>query len=171
MSSDTNTPTKSPSPIRPTDDEARALARQLMQDARFAALATLTNAGYPMQSRVAFGLDAGGAPISLVSTLAAHTQAMAARPQISLLVGEPGAKGDPLTHPRLSLNGTAEILPNACTAHDEVAAQYLRSHPKAKLYIGFGDFHFVRFQISEAFLNGGFGKAYTLRPADLGLSA
>jgi len=155
------------SPLRPTDDEARALARQLMQEARFAALATLTPEGHPMQSRVALALDAEGAPISLVSTLAAHTQAMAARPQVSLLVGEPGDRGDPLTHPRLSLNGTADILPNACAAHEDMAAQYLRSHPKAKLYIGFGDFHFVRFQIRAAFLNGGFGKAYALTAADL----
>lgn len=167
----TNTPKEPKSPIRPTDGEARGLASDLMQSATFAALATLSAAGHPVQSRVAFALDIGGRPISLVSTLAQHTQAMAARPQMSLLIGEPGDKGDPLTHPRLTLNGRAEILPNACPAHEEMAAQYLRRHPKAKLYIGFADFHFVRFQIDEAFLNGGFGKAYVLTPADLGLSA
>jgi putative heme iron utilization protein len=51
--------------------------------------------------------------------------------------------------------------------HTELAAHYLRDHPKAKLYIGFTDFSFVRFEISEAHLNGGFGKAFHLGPQDL----
>ncbi len=156
-----------PSPIRPTDADARALARNLLREARSAALATLTEAGHPMQSRIAFGLEDAGQPISLVSTLAAHTQALRHRPQLSLLLGEPGDKGDPLVHPRLTLNGTGEILPNTDAAHQDLARQYLRSHPKAKLYIGFADFHFLRFHISDGFLNGGFGQAYRMTPSDL----
>ena len=158
-------------PIRPTDDEARALARHLLQEARFAALATLTEEGAPFLSRVAFACEPESAPISLVSTLSAHTQAILRAPQISLLVGEPGGKGDPLTHPRLTLMGRGEVLDNTTSEHAEMAAQYLRSHPKAKLYIGFGDFHFLRFEISSAFLNGGFGKAFRLTPQDLGLAS
>ena len=157
------------SPIRPTDDEARSLARQLMQDARFAALAVTDETGCPSLSRVAFGLSPAGAPISLVSTLAAHTQALMARPDCALLVGEPGDKGDPLTHPRLTLQGRAEILPNDTPAHSEMAAHYLRDHPKSKLYVGFGDFHFLQITLTRAFLNGGFGKAFNLTPADLEL--
>ena len=157
------------SPIRPTDEEARSLARKLMQDARFAALAVLGADGTPSLSRVAFGLSPAGAPISLVSTLAAHTQALIARPACSVMVGEPGDKGDPLTHPRLTLQGRAKILPNDTPAHAELAAHYLRDHPKAKLYVGFGDFHFLQITVTSAFLNGGFGKAFNLTPADLGL--
>ncbi|CUH77282.1 heme utilization protein HutZ [Tritonibacter multivorans] len=157
------------SPIRPTDNEARSLARQLMQDARFAALAVTDDAGCPTLSRVAFGLSPAGAPVSLVSTLASHTQALMARPDCALMVGEPGDKGDPLTHPRLTLQGRAEILPNNTNAHTEMAAHYLRDHPKAKLYVGFGDFHFLKITVTGAFLNGGFGKAFHLSPADLGL--
>ena len=50
------------------------------------------------------------------------------------------------------------------------AAHWLRDHPKAKLYIGFGDFHFALFSVTGAFLNGGFGKAFFLTPVDLGLT-
>ena len=157
------------SPIRPTDNAARGLARDLMQEARFAALAVTDATGCPSVSRVAFGLSPAGAPISLVSTLSAHTEALIARPDCALLVGAPSDKGDPLTHPRLTLQGQAEILPNDTSAHKEMAAHYLRVHPKAKLYVGFGDFHFLQFTITRAFLNGGFGKAFTLSPADLGL--
>lgn len=50
-----------------------------------------------------------------------------------------------------------------------MAAHYLRGHPKARLYIGFSDFSLVLFRVSEGRLNGGFGKAFVLRPGDMGL--
>lgn len=156
-------------PIRPTDDEARALARGLLRDARIASLATLGGDGAPMVTRVALGLAPDGAPVTLVSDLSQHTRAMRADPRVSLLVGEAGGRGDPLTHPRLTLQAQAEPLPRGGTAHAEHAKGWLESHPKSHLYIGFSDFGFVRFRVSAAFLNGGFGRAFNLTPADLGL--
>lgn len=155
------------SPIRPTDDQARDLASDLMAKARFAALGVITETGTPLVTRVAFGLDPDGGPISLVSSLSNHTRALMGNPACSLLVGEPGDKGDPLTHPRLSLICHASFLRRGEEGHAELSAHYLRDHPKAKLYIGFTDFAFVRFQITEAHLNGGFGKAFHLNPSDL----
>lgn len=154
-------------PIRPTDDEARALAQDLMAKARFAALATLSRENSPMVTRVSFGLCPQGQPISLISSLATHSQSLAVTPLASLLIGEPGEKGDPLTHPRLTLQARARFIPNQSPEHAELATHYLRGHPKAKLYIGFSDFSFVRFDLSEGFLNGGFGKAFHLSVADL----
>ena len=154
-----------PSPIRPTDDEARALARQLIADARIAALAVTLKDGAPYVSRIAFGTTPEGAPLTLVSDLAHHTRALRANPRCSLLVGEAAGRGDPLTHPRLTLMATARFLPDAERAAQ--AAHYLATHPKAKLYIGFADFHLVTFDVTRAHLNGGFGKAFTLTPEDL----
>ncbi|MGR3761892.1 HugZ family pyridoxamine 5'-phosphate oxidase [Roseobacteraceae bacterium NS-SX3] len=156
-------------PIRPTDDEARQLGRRLMAKARFAALGVVTAEGMPMVTRIAFGLCPDGLPLSLVSTLSAHTRALQANPACSLLVGEPGPKGDPLTHPRLTLMARAELVPHANPDYARLAAHYLQDHPKAQLYIGFGDFCFARFAVAEAHLNGGFGKAFRLTAADLGL--
>jgi len=156
------------SPISPTDDGARALAQSLMAKARFAALGVVLDTGGPLVTRVAFGLDPEGCPLSLVSSLATHTGALQANPICSLLLGEPGDKGDPLTHPRLSLICRASFLRHADDGHGALAAHYLHDHPKAKLYIGFTDFAFVRFEVSEAHLNGGFGKAFHLTPKDLG---
>ena len=155
------------SPIRPTDDNARDLAHSLMTKARFAALGVVLDTGAPLVTRVAFGLDPKGGPLSLVSSLATHTGALLSNPICSLLLGEPGDKGDPLTYPRLSLICRASFLHHGDDGHTELAAHYLRDHPKAKLYIGFTDFSFVRFGISEAHLNGGFGKAFHLDPQDL----
>ncbi|MCB4456113.1 HugZ family pyridoxamine 5'-phosphate oxidase [Leisingera sp. McT4-56] len=154
-------------PIRPTDDEARALARSLMAEARFAALGVMLEAGQPLVTRVAFALDPQGDPLSLISDLAQHTQALRQHPACSLMVGEPGAKGDALTHPRLSLMAAAEFVPRQDPEHAALAAGYLRQHPKAKLYLQFADFSFVRFRITAAHLNGGFGKAFHLAAADL----
>ena len=52
--------------------------------------------------------------------------------------------------------------------HNTLRDLYLARFPKAKLYIGFTDFAFYRFDIAKAHLNGGFGKAFVLTPADLG---
>jgi hypothetical protein len=108
-----------------------------------------------------------GGPVTLVSDLSHHTQALKADPVCSLLVGEPGDKGDALTYPRLTLLARADFLRHGEPGHAEMRAQYLRQHPKAKLYIDFADFSFVRFAITGAHLNGGFGKAFVLTPEDL----
>ncbi|MEO0992151.1 MAG: pyridoxamine 5-phosphate oxidase, partial [Pseudomonadota bacterium] len=85
----------------------------------------------------------------------------------SLLVGEPGEKGDPLTHPRLTLIADARFVPHGDAAFRPLRDHYLTTHPKAKLYIDFADFSFALFDVTAAHLNGGFGKAYQLQPADL----
>ncbi|REC55385.1 HugZ family protein [Rhodosalinus sediminis] len=158
------------SPIRETDEEARALARRLIDEARHGALGVRDpETGHPVVSRVAVATDAAGAPVSLVSDLSHHTQALTRDPACSLLLGEPGARGDPLTHPRITLIATARFLRRGEDEHEALAERYLRQQPKAKLYIGFGDFGFLRFEVTRALLNGGFGKAYALTPADLAL--
>ena len=155
-------------PIRPTDDGARALARMLLTQAGFAALAVLGPDGAPVVTRIGFGTAPGGTPMSLVSDLAAHTQAMAADPRVSLMVGEPGPRGDPLTFPRLTLQAEAELVGRERPEFAALADAWLARHRKAKLYIGFGDFRFARFKVTGAFLNGGFGRAFRLTPEDLG---
>jgi len=156
-------------PIRPTDDDARQIARDLLQKARFAALAVVLEDGAPMVTRVAFGLSPEGAPLTLVSDLSAHTKALQANPACSLMVGEPGTRGDPLTHPRLTVQASARFIRKGDPGHDALAAHYLKDHPKAKLYIGFADFSFALFTAQAGHLNGGFGKAFRLTPNDMGL--
>lgn len=157
-----------PSPIRPTDTEARSLARGLIAHARFAALGVIDpDSAAPMVTRIAFGTTPQGQPLSLVSDLSHHTRALKAAPVASVLLGEPGRRGDPLTHPRLTLQATARFLRHGEDGHAELAAHYLRDHPKATLYIGFADFSFAVFTVDKAYLNGGFGKAFVLTADDL----
>ena len=157
-------------PIRPTDDDARALARALLEAATHAALGVIDpDSGAPLVSRIALACDAEGVPVSLVSSLSAHTRALEVRPACSLLVGDPGGRGDPLTPPRLTVQAVAGPVARDDPGHDALRAQYLALRPKAKLYVDFGDFRFLRFTVTRAFLNGGFGKAFDLTPGDLGL--
>lgn len=156
-------PDRRQDPIRPTDDEARTLAQDLINAARFAALGVIDpETGTPMVTRVAIVPGPDRVPLTLVSTLSSHTAALDAEPACSLLIGEPGAKGDPLTHPRLTLQAVAELADKTA-----LKAHYLSLYPKAQLYYDFGDFRLMRLRPLAAFLNGGFGKAYRLTPEDL----
>lgn len=155
-------------PFHPADDTARNLARELIQAASYGALAVLRpDGGVPSVSRIALATDAAGGLISLISALADHTRALQADPACALLVGEPGATGDPLTHPRLTLHARAAFVARGTAEHRDLRARYLSLRPKAKLYVDFTDFSFVRFDVSDGVLNGGFGKAWRLAPADL----
>ena len=157
------------SPIRPVDDEARRLVRDLLETARYAALSYLdpdTNA--PMVSRIALVKGPDGQPLSLISDLSHHSAALQKNPVCAVLIGEPGPKGDPLTYPRLSLQAEATFVRHGAPEHAALAQAFLAKQPKAKLYIGFADFALVRFRPLGAHLNGGFGKAYVLDATDFG---
>lgn len=159
--------TDKPSVIRETDDDARRLARVLLRSARYAALAVLDpETGFPFGSRVLTGTDSDGVPVILVSGLSAHTRALLNDQRASLLCGEPG-KGDPLAHPRLTVQCLAERVEPASPRHMRLRERFLSRHPKAKLYIDFPDFAFFRLVPQSANLNGGFARAYILPAADL----
>lgn len=158
--------TPHPDPVRPADDAARVLARGVARDARFGALGVIDPAtGGPMVTRVAALWDTGAAGPSaliLVSDLSLHTAALGRNPACSLLLGEPRPKGDPLTHPRLTLMAQARPADKAA-----LRAAWLATHPKAALYYDFADFRLLRLVPHSAYLNGGFGRAWRLAPADL----
>ena len=157
-----------PDPVQPADAEARALAFALLTGANHAALAvTDPETGTPGISRIAFGLDPQGCPLTLVSALAPHRAALAAHPAAAVMVGEVGDKGDPLTHPRLMIRVMAEFIPRDSADHPAIRAHWLQAHPKAKLYVDFADFAFVRLRPLSALLNGGFARAFRLAPEDL----
>ena len=153
-------------PINPTDAVARALAQELLTKTRFGTLAVHHPASNtPYTARVAL-LWSDDVLLTLISTLSLHTKALEASPACAALVGEPDDKGDPLTHPRMTLLCIAEQADKAA-----LKDIWLAAIPKAKLYYDFTDFLMYRLKPTEAHLNGGFGKAYHLSPEDLTASA
>ncbi|MDH5531392.1 MAG: pyridoxamine 5-phosphate oxidase [Paracoccaceae bacterium] len=154
-------------PVQDPDEDARALACDLLVQARTAALGVIHPTTHaPYVSRVAILAAPGRAVFSLVSDLSLHCQALRADPRASLLLGDPGPRGDPLNQPRLSIQAVASFVDPATAADQDLRAQWLSRHPKSKLYIDFADFSFVDFTILGANLNGGFAKAYALGPND-----
>lgn len=153
--------------LRETDEQAIRLARTLLRSSRHGALAVLDPAtGAPMASRVAVATDHDGAPLILVSGLAAHTGGLQGDPRCSLLLGEPG-KGDALAHARITIACRAERIARDDPRHDRIEWRFLSHNPKSKLYAGLGDFAFFRLEPQSASLNGGFGKAYALTRENL----
>lgn len=153
--------------LRPTDDEAIHLARTLIRSARYGAIAVLEpGTGAPLASRVAVATDHDGAPIILISGLAAHTGAIEADPRCSLLLGEPG-KGDAMAHARITVTCVAERIARDDPRHGRIEWRFLSRNPKSKLYAGLGDFAFYRLEPQRASLNGGFGKAFALTRENL----
>jgi heme iron utilization protein len=154
-------------PIRPTDDGARALAKTLIRTARHCSLASLEGKdGFPSASLAALATDNDGTPHILMSRLSNHTRNLLADPRASLLIGEIG-KGDALAHPRITLFAHAREVLRGTADHTRLRRRFLAKNPKAALYVDFGDFLFMAFNIERASLNGGFGKAFELTRGDV----
>lgn len=155
-------------PIRETTDEARALARSLIEDAQFAAIGVLDpQTGYPQVSRVAVAMEADGSPFFLASDLSGHSKALAKDGRASLLCGEPPGKGDPLAFPRVTVIGKVRKLGRDDKNHAARREFWLKKHPKAQMYIDFGDFAFYKMMVERVALNGGFGQAFEMGPEDI----
>lgn len=151
--------------LRETDDEARAVGQDLLRRARYGSLGVICpDTQSPMVTRVSVATDGDGVPVTLISEISMHCQALQHCPLCSLLVGEPTHRGDPLIHPRLTLQCQAETV-----IKEQIKPLYLSQHPKATLYFDFSDFLMMRLNVIGAHLNGGFGKAYRLTPGDLRL--
>ena len=137
-------------PATPETDGALP-ARRLLRAHTAAVLCTHSTRfpGYPAGSSVAVSTDPGGAPVLLVSALAAHTRNLDADFRVSLALHE----GDPASGPRLSLTGDVETLP----PDHPGALRHLARFPAARQWAGFGDFRFVRIHPVGVHYIGGFG--------------
>ena len=157
-----------PELFRTTDAGARQTAASLMGMARFAALAFVDPASQaPSISRIGLARAPDGTLVSLMSELAGHRLALRRDARAALLIGEPGQKGDPLNSARLSLEVSAVSVANGSDDHIALRHAWLISHPKARLYVDFADFGFMRFNIIGGLLNGGFARAFRLTSEDL----
>lgn len=161
--SDTPSPDLTP-PARQAGYDAGTAARRLLRTVRSGALATLAPDGGPFASLVTVASLPDGSSVLPLSTLAMHTQHLIADPRCSLLL-EGGGKGDPLVHPRLTVTARAR----RAEAGERAAwrTRFLRRHPKAELYVDFGDFSFWRIEPIAARMIGGFGRIDALAAADL----
>lgn len=132
-------------------------ARTLVHLGRTGTLSTQSRkvAGHPFGSVAPYGVDARGRPTFLISRLAMHTQNLEAEPRSSLLVTQPGWTEDPLAGSRVTLLGTAAVVPEADLA--AVRGEYLERHENARYWVDYGDFAFYRLEVVDLYYVAGFG--------------
>ena len=143
----------------------RAEARSLLALTR-GSLGSLTErdgVAYPFVSLVLPAQSRDGEIILLLSDLSDHAKNLQLDARASLLMDGTLELKEPLTGPRLTLLGDVRVSPDQ--SGDKVL--YLKAHPEAELYAGFGDFRFYRFRILEGLFVAGFGRIFRLKPEEL----
>lgn len=140
-------------------------ARELLAQTRAAALGSINSDGSPLVTLVAIATTEDGAPLLLLSQIAAHTQNLLREPRASLLLEGKSNDPDPMTAPRLSLNGQIVALDE-----DQIISakpRFIEKHPGSVAYDTELDFHYYRLAIESARFNQGFGRFRKLGPGDL----
>ena len=150
-----------------TEASPGAIARSVMRAADRATLATVMRSdqpdpGAPYASLVLAALDHDASPLLLISTLADHTRNLAADSRASLLFDGTAGLDEPLTGPRISVQGRAQR-----TDDPRHRARFLARHPGAAMYAGFKDFAFYRVEVTRAHLVAGFGRIHWITAGDL----
>jgi putative heme iron utilization protein len=141
----------------PQHAELLAQAISLLNTVTTASLGTLQENGAPCVTLVNIARTHQDEILLCLSGLSLHTQNLIHDARVSLLLVKSG-KGDPLTHPRLSVFGEAIPL-GSPDDHPEQRECFLKTHPKAKIYMPLPDFRFWQVKITSAHLNGGFARA------------
>ena len=134
-------------------------ARTLLHSQRQGVLSTISlhRAGYPYGSLTPYALSHAGAPLIMISALAAHTQNLLADPRASLFVAaEVGEASDPQAETRISLLGRFARVPAGDTA--DALARYTERLPRAAANSQTPDFQLWEMTVEEVRLVAGFGK-------------
>ncbi|HEV3030277.1 MAG TPA: pyridoxamine 5'-phosphate oxidase family protein [Polyangia bacterium] len=142
-----------------TDGEpGDAEVRGLLEAESVGLLSTISvhRAGFPYGSLTPFALSARGAPLLLLSGLAAHTKNLLADPRACLFVGDRTAAEDPLAGARASLLGRAVRVGDA--DEGDARARYVARHARAEAYFELRDFALWELVVEEARLISGFGS-------------
>ena len=140
------------------DDLARR-ARTLLHSQHQGVLSTISlhRAGYPYGSLTPYALSRAGAPLILISALAAHTQNLIADPRASLFVAaDAGAAGDPQAETRISVLGRFARV--AAADEPDARARYTARLPRAAANSQTRDFQLWEMTVEEVRLVAGFGQ-------------
>jgi heme iron utilization protein len=138
-------------------ERTAAAARALLAAESVGLLSTISVrlAGTPYGSVTPYALSVEGAPVLLLSGLAAHTHNLRSDARAGLFVGDHTAASDPQAGARLSLMGQAVPVPVG--GEPDARARYLARWPNAARTLALGDFSLWRFEIAEARFIAGFG--------------
>ena len=147
------------------DTQSEQKLANLIRNTRVAALGTLHD-GEPNLAMVAIAVESDFSAFYIhVSTLGKHTRDMQADPRVSLLITETDDhRPDPQTLARLSLNGTAGMLPRTDPHYPQVKHAYLTRFPEAEQLFSLGDFNLWRISPKGGRFVAGFAQAFNVMP-------
>lgn len=134
-------------------------ARTLLHSQRQGVLSTISlhRAGYPYGSLTPYALSRSGAPLIMISALAAHTQNLLADPRASLFVAaDASVEGDPQAETRISVLGRFARVPPGEAA--DARARYTDRLPRAAANSQTPDFQLWEMTVEEVRLVAGFGQ-------------
>jgi len=141
--------------------------RGLLTTERVLALAVLVDDA-PYCGLLPFALAPDRAAVLVhASRLARHSRGLHDGAPFSALIHSPDrADGDPLQIPRLTVQGTVELLKRASAGYEEAEQVYVQRFPSAGQTFQLGDFHLYRLRFEKGRYVGGFAQAVNLGPED-----
>lgn len=145
------------------DQQSQQTLARLIRSTRIAALGTLHDGELNLAMvAYAFAEDFSAFYIH-VSKLGKHTTDMEHDPHVSLLITETDdRRPDPQTLARVSIRGTAEILPRTDPGYAQVKAIYLERFPEAEQLFGLGDFNIWTIKPEGGRFVARFGRAFNV---------
>ena len=150
------------------DQQSEQTLSRLIRSTRIAALGTVGDGG-PNLAMVAYAFAEDFSAFYIhVSKLGKHTADMENDPRLSLLIAETDdRRADPQTLARVSIRGTAEILPRTDPGYPQVRGTYLARFPEAEQFFSLGDFNLWKITPKAGRFVAGFGQAFNLVPETL----
>ena len=150
------------------DQQSEQTLARLIRSTRIAALGTLHDSE-PNLAMVAYAFAEDLSAFYIhVSRLGKHTADMEANPRVSLLITEADdGRAAPQTLARVSLRGTAKIMPRTAPGYAEIKAIYLERFPEAEQLFSLGDFNLWNITPKGGRFVVGFGRAFNLVPETL----
>jgi putative heme iron utilization protein len=147
------------------DDASLQSLAQLIRSQRVASLGTLRD-GLPFVSMVLYAPAPDfRAYYTHTSRLAYHTQDILRDARVGLMITEADdGMGDPQQLGRVSILGSAEVIPADDAAYADARNAYLARFPKSAVTFGLGDFALYRIEVESARYVAGFARAFNLKP-------
>lgn len=145
-----------------TPEETSRL-RDLLTGQRLLALGVVVE-GRPVVGLVPYALAPDRSALLVqASRLAPHSRGLTAGGRWSGAIHEPDSPGaDPLQIPRLSLEGTVEVLAGSDPPFEASARAFLGRFPAAAMTLSLPDFSLYRLMLDGGRLILGFGRALNL---------
>jgi putative heme iron utilization protein len=142
--------------------------RELLSSQRLLALSVLID-GAPYAGLLPYAfVPEHGAVLVHASRLARHTRGLEPGARFCVVIHRPDRlDADPLQVPRVTLEGTVEMLERGTDDYRDGQQRYLARFPSSEQTFQLGDFNLYRLRFEKGRYVGGFARAVNVTPQDV----